>query len=348
MTGAVLSAIAVLAAATAEPPPIEPKATHRDAQTAEAVHGAVGGDDGRSVPEEIFHHVADAKTWEAENPLYGTFGGPKTLLVVDFHRDPYRRHADDGPVIDLDLDWQVSVLGHRVDLTPTKHALMMWWVALLLVAVLLRAARGRALVPKGLYAIVETVVQYLSEEVAQKNIPGKDAARRFTPYLCTVFCFILLMNLWGLVPFMATATSNLAITAGLAVCTFVLTQAAGIRSAGLGGYLKHLTGGVHPVLWPILVPVEVLGLFTKPFALTVRLFANMVAGHIVIFFLIGLIFMMSKWMFIVSVPFALGVFLLELLVAVIQAFVFTMLSSVFIGMGVAIGHHGVAEHAEAG
>src|SRR5690349_10731009 len=157
------------------------------------------------------------------------------------------------------------------------------------------------------------------------------------------------MNLLGLVPELATASSNLVITAGLAPCTFFITQFAAIRAAGLGTYLKHLTGGVAWWLWPIMVPVEVLGLFTKPFALTVRLFANMLAGHIVIFFLLGLIFVMNHpAVAVVSVPFAMGIYFLELFVAFVQAYVFTMLSSLFIGMGVAMAHHHdhVHEHGE--
>src|SRR5262249_60643232 len=115
----------------------------------------------------------------------------------------------------------------------------------------------------------------------------------------------------------------------------------------VAGYFKHLTGDVSVWLWPIMIPVEILGLFTKPFALTVRLFANMLAGHIVIFFQLGLIFIMRSPAFAaVSVPFALGIYFLELFVALVQAYVFVMLSSLFIGMGVAMGHH-EQPHAEA-
>jgi F-type H+-transporting ATPase subunit a len=188
-------------------------------------------------------------------------------------------------------------------------------------------------------------VLFVRDELAIKNI-GKEEGPRYTPYLLTAFFFILFMNLLGLFPWMATATGNIAVTCGLALCTFVLTQVAGIRAAGFGGYLAHLTGGVAPWLWPIMIPVEILGLFTKPFALTIRLFANMLAGHIVIFFLLGLIFMLGHpAVALVSVPFALGIYLLELFVAFVQAYVFTMLSALFIGMGVAMGHHG-HEHAE--
>src|SRR4029079_11609831 len=130
------------------------------------------------------------------------------------------------------------------------------------------------------------------------------------------------------------------VTCALALLTFFITQAAAIRAAGLGGYLAHLTGGVAWGLWPIMIPVEILGLFTKPFALTMRLFANMLAGHIVIFFLLGLIFLMgSAAVGLGAVPFAMGIYFLELFVAFVQAYVFTMLSALFIGMGVAMGHH---------
>jgi F-type H+-transporting ATPase subunit a len=172
-----------------------------------------------------------------------------------------------------------------------------------------------------------------------KNI-GKKDADRYVPYLTTAFFFILFMNWLGLIPNMATATGNLAVTAALAICTFVITQVAGIRSAGLGAYLAHLTGGAPWWLWVIMIPVEVLGLFTKPFALMVRLFANMLAGHLVLFFLLGLIFMLHPALAVVSVPMAAAIYMLELFVGLVQAYIFTMLSALFIGMSVAMAHHG--------
>jgi F-type H+-transporting ATPase subunit a len=160
------------------------------------------------------------------------------------------------------------------------------------------------------------------------------------PYLATAFFFVLTMNLLGLVPFMATATANISVTAALAIFTFLITQYAAIKSMGMKGYLGHMTGGVPPSLawlWPIMIPVEFLGLFTKPFALTVRLFANMVAGHFVILALLGLIFSISAWVAPVSVALALAIFMLELFVAFVQAYIFTMLSALFIGAGLV--HH---------
>src|SRR5207245_1911295 len=159
------------------------------------------------------------------------------------------------------------------------------------------------------------------DEIAVKTI-GKEHGPRYAGYLLSAFFFILFLNLLGLVPEMATATGNIGVTMAMALCTFVITQYASIRAAGLGTYLTHLTGGVAWWLWPIMVPVEILGLFTKPFALTMRLFANMVAGHIVIFFLLGLIFILkSAWLGLVSVPFAIGIYFLELFVSFLQAYI---------------------------
>jgi F-type H+-transporting ATPase subunit a len=300
-----------------------------------------------SAPDAIFGHVGDGKVWEIENPFHGTFGGPERFFTLNFGlpRRGLTKHG--GLVVQLGLDWRVQVAGQTIDLTPTKHTLMMWIVALILFISVWQASRKRALVPRGWYSFVEMIVQWIYQDIAKNSIPDEKEAKRYTPYLISVFFFILFMNLWGLIPFMSTPTGNIGLTAGLALCTFTLTQIASIRASGVGGYLKHLTGDVHWLLWVIMIPVEVLGLFTKPFALCIRLFANMIAGHIVIFFLISLIFIMGIGMFAVSVPFALGIFLLEIFVGFIQAYVFTMLSALFIGLVVEAGQHGHQEHAAA-
>jgi len=139
---------------------------------------------------------------------------------------------------------------------------------------------------------------------------------------------------FGLIPFSATITSNIAVTATLAMLSFIMTQLAGIRSYGFFGYFKAIIPhGMPPAILPLIIVVEILSLFTKPFALCIRLFANMIAGHVVIFSLLGLIFIMGSILVApVSVAFALFIYMLELLVALIQAYIFTMLSSLFIGM----------------
>lgn len=301
---------------------------------------ASGGEEGEhSVPDYILHHVSDSPEWEIEIP-YPFFSGHnphidlyKTFSFLRFETKPGACPEDPH---------QAGSFGAGcIDLRPTKHVLMMWIAAVLLVVAMLTGTnRNRnQLVPRGTSQnLFEMLVLFVRDEIAIKNI-GKEEGPRYTPYLLTAFFFILFMNLLGLIPGMATATGNLAITAGLAICTFVITQVAAIRVAGLGGFLKHLTGGVHWALWPIMIPIEFLGLFTKPFALTVRLFANMLAGHIVLFFLLALTVLLHPAMAVFSVPVAAGIFLLEMFVAFVQAFIFTMLSSLFIGMSVAMGHH---------
>src|SRR3954471_17169839 len=227
----------------------------------------------------------------------------------------------------------------HIDLSITKHVINMWIAAGILLIVLALAVRRRAMVPKGGYSLVEMFVMFIRDEIAVKNIGHH--ADLYTPYLCSAFFFILFMNLCGLLPIPAfggfpgvsTATGNVSVTMVLALFTFVLTQIAGMRAQGAVGYWTHLVpGGVPGALWPLMFVIEFFGLFTKPFALTVRLFANMVAGHIVIFFLIALTLFISVYVAPVSVAFALGIFLLELFVALVQAYVFTILSALFIGM----------------
>ena len=307
---------------------------------AEEGHGEPAEGEKEDVAGYILHHVSDSHEYEIEVPLSREH---RAIHLPQIHLGNCTpKLTDHGPVL--------PSLGEGcVDLSITKHTVMMWLATLILVgSLLLWSNRDKTkLVPRGTGAnLFEMLVLFVRDELAIKNI-GKEEGPRYTPYLLTAFFFILFMNLLGLFPWMATATGNIAVTLALALCTFVITQVAGIRAAGFGGYLAHLTGGVAPWLWPIMIPVEFLGLFTKPFALTIRLFANMLAGHIVIFFLLGLIFMMgSAAVGLVAVPFSMGIYFLELFVAFVQAYVFTMLSALFIGMGVAMGHHHDHGHAE--
>ncbi len=288
-----------------------------------------------NVSDVIFHHVTDAPDVAFESPV------SEDEFVINFKR--------------LQCQWLgwngvVSVGGLDVDLTPTKHTFWLWAAALLLVLLFAfcRPPKKGNFVPRGLYNVLEFLVLFVRDDIARKTIPDRAAADRYTPYLLTAFFFILVMNLLGLIPYCASATSNISVTLALALLTFVLTQAATMRSTGFLGYFKHLTGGVHWSLWIIMIPVEVLGLFTKPFALTIRLFANMIAGHIVIFFLLGLIFLLRTALVApVSIAFAGAIYLLEIFVACVQAYIFTMLSALFIGLGVAAGqHHGHGQQAQ--
>ncbi len=263
----------------------------------------------------------------------------------------YDSHSIDVPFlgeVELPHFPPVHIGSMTIDLSLTKHVVFLWVAALILIVIAVRAAaRNRSsLVPKGIGNLTEILVVFVRDEIVIPNMgPG---GIRYMPYLLTTFFFILIMNLAGLVPYGSTATSNVSVTGGLAMIAFVMIQAAAIRAQGLGHYLKHLTGGVHWSLWPIMIPIEILGLFTKPFALMIRLFANMIAGHIVIVSLIGLIFLFQSYPVApLSVGFALFVNLLEIFVALLQAYIFTMLTSLFMGLGMQPSHEG-EEHGAGG
>lgn len=241
--------------------------------------------------------------------------------------------ASEVNLTDLFGHWVVRIGGRELDLTPTKYTLMLWIAAILTMGLLWLGTRGRTAVPKGRgQTIVETLFLFVRDEIAEKSI-GHDA-HRYTPYLATCFFFILGINFVGLIPYGATATGNVNVTIVFATMTFLLTQLAGMRGQGVAGYWLHLVpAGVPWWLYPLMIPVELIGLFTKPFALMMRLFANMVAGHIVLFFLLGLVFFLKTPLVgFGSVPLAFGIFLLEMFVAMVQAYIFTLLSAVFIGM----------------
>jgi len=227
-----------------------------------------------------------------------------------------------------------------LDISITKHVVFMWiaFALLLIIFNLVAKSYKKSFLPKGLTNFMEVLVVFVKDEIAKPTI-GK-GYERFLPYLLTVFFFILVCNFLGLLPYGATATSNISVTATLAVISFIVIQGGGMMKNGPLGYFKGLIpGGVPGWLLPIMFVVEILGLFTKPFALAIRLFANMTAGHIVIMALIGLIFILQT-VFVapVSVAFALFIYLLEILVSLIQAYIFTMLSALFIGMAVHQDH----------
>lgn len=237
----------------------------------------------------------------------------------------------------------VQIAGISIDLSITKHVFFLLLAAVLLTIGAISASRKlrRNVVPSGFANLVEVFVVFIRDEVVMPTMGIKGL--RYTPFILTTFLFILIMNLLGLMPFGASATGNISVTAGLALVAFCMIQISAIRAQGLTHYLAHFTGGVAWWLWPIMIPIEFLGIFTKAFALCMRLFANMSGGHIVILALLGFIFL-ARSIFFAPVPvlFVTGIYLLELLVAFIQAYVFAMLTAVFMGLGIPQGEH--AEH----
>ncbi|CUS77451.1 ATP synthase F0 subcomplex A subunit [Candidatus Kryptonium thompsonii] len=253
-------------------------------------------------------------------------------------------HISDSRTIDLEPFGHITlpqfppihIGGITIDLSITKHVFFMWLVSIILIVVLSLVARSyrRSVVPHGLANLVEVFVVFIRDEIILSVI-GKEGLR-YLHYFLTLFFFILLCNLFGLIPYGATATGNLAVTGGLAFLSFILIQIAGIRKHGLIGYYKGLVPhGVPAFVAPVMFIVEFLGLFAKAFALTVRLFANMTAGHIVILALIGLIFVFKSVLVApISIAFAIFINFLEILVAFIQAYIFTMLTALFVGLSI--------------
>jgi len=232
------------------------------------------------------------------------------------------------------------------DLSITKHVVMMWVAGAALLFLFSAAARRtKDPVPRGLRNALEVLVVYIRDEVARKAIP--QGADRYVGYLLSTFFFILACNLLGLIPGMATATGNISVTAGLALIAFATIQFGGIREYGVVQHFKNLVPHGLP-LWlvPIMFCLELLSMLIKPFALCIRLFANMMAGHVVILAFISLIFIFGAQFSPivgyaaspVAVGFALFVYVLELLVALLQAYIFTMLTAQFIGMSVHPAH----------
>ncbi|MGQ0713135.1 MAG: F0F1 ATP synthase subunit A [Gemmatimonadaceae bacterium] len=240
-------------------------------------------------------------------------------------------------------EWEpIHIGGLTLDLSPTKHVVMLWLAAILTFATLFFAGRGgrryqeAGRAPKGFPNAVEAVSLYMRNEVIMPNVGHH--GEKYVPFILTLFYFILFANLLGLVPYGSTATGNISVTATLAILSFLMVEWAGIRTLGKG-YINTIVYWPHDMplgmklpMTLIMTPVEIIGKFTKPFALAIRLFANMTAGHVVVLALVGLIFTFGSW-WVAGGPFvmALAIMLLELFVAFLQAFIFAVLTSVFIG-----------------
>lgn len=244
--------------------------------------------------------------------------------------------------------WPVTIAGRTFDLGPTKHVVYLLVAAIIVAVLLVGTARahkrhthevGR---PRGFAAGLEGVMLYLRNEVFMPVIGH--GGEKYIPFCLTLFFFIAIANLLGLVPYGSTATGNIAVTATLAIITFIVVEVAGMRALGKG-YIGTIVYWPHDMpiamklpLTLVMTPVELIGKFTKPFALTIRLFANMIAGHVIILALIGLIFMFGFFVAVPAIAMALFIMCLELLVVFIQAFIFALLAAVFIGQ-IRAAHH---------
>ena len=248
-----------------------------------------------------------------------------------------------GKIVELDDHGHLVKAGMPLDFSITKIVFMMFLAMLILLFVFLKIAgaykRRGVSAPEGMQGFLEPLIVFVEEDIAKPNI-GEGKYMKFMPYLLTVFFFILINNLIGLIPFFpfgANVTGNIAFTMVLAIFTLLFTNLNGNRE-----YWRHIfaTPGVPFWLVPIMVPVELIGIIIKPFALMIRLFANITAGHIIILSLVSLIFIFkSVFMAVPTMAMVIFMYMVELLVAFLQAYIFTLLSSLFIGLAVPEHHH---------
>jgi F-type H+-transporting ATPase subunit a len=265
-----------------------------------------------------------------------------------------------------------------IDFSVTKHVFMLWLVAAFVFVVVTWAVRRYLkqdrLIPSGFMNALEAVVEYVRDQIVLPNV-GKKWVMTWTPLLLTFFIFILCANAIGLIPIFdaiaildhfvihsgpdsflkhmlhggTTATANFNVTAALAAVTFGAIIIAGTKAHGFVTHWKNIVPhGLHPLVYIILIPIEIIGMFVKPFALTMRLAANMTGGHIAILAILSFVFLFTEMFktslagigvgMAVSVPLAVGISGLEIIVVLVQAYVFTLLTAVFIGMAINVHH----------
>ncbi len=273
------------------------------------------------IGEVVLHHTADAYSI-----------GIEPYFMFEWHR------------------WHDVHIGPlTLNFTPTRHVIFMVLAAFLVFLTMrvagtkLQSQRASENAPKGFANAIEAMVLFVRNDIAIANIgPG---GAQFAPFIMTLFFFILYMNLLGLLPHGATATGNLAITGGLAILSFFVVEISGVVKLGPAGYMRTIfpsipgiTGVAGVAMSLFMAPIEILGKLVKPFALAVRLFGNMTAGHFVILSMFGIIFLFGElavWNWAIGLAAAglvLGIMMLELFIGLLQAYVFALLTSVFIGL----------------
>lgn len=305
-----------------------------------------------NLAEMIMHHISDSHEWHFATVGHNHYSIPLPVILYSpskgftigtsnsFKDANHNATSFKGYKID-NHEHIVAEDGSKVyDFSITKNVAQLILSAIILILVFVAVAKGyktnKGKAPKGIQSIFEPIIVYVRDEIAKPAI-GEHDYKKFLPYLLTLFFFIWFNNMLGLLPGSANITGNIAITMVLAVITFFVTNLNGKKN-----YWMHLIAppGVPVALLPIIIPVEILGLFVKPLTLMIRLFANITAGHIILLSLMGLIFVFKSYI----VGGAVSIFLvamnfLEILVALLQAFIFTLLAAMYIGSAVEDHHH---------
>lgn len=338
---------------------------------------AVEKDQKTKVAEYIQHHLKDSHDFNlSSDEADGThFGFPLPVILIDnglkvfmsskFHHGETVAEVGDsfyklnhGVIYKTDAAGTLNFDEHHhatnekpLDFSITKNVFSLILVAALMFFLFTRLAKtyknGANNLPKGFGRVLEPLVIYVRDEIARPNI-GEKKYKKFMPYLLSVFFLIWILNLVGLTPLGINVTGNIAITICLAMFTFIITNINGTKD-----YWMHILWmpGVPILLRPFLALIEILGLFTKPFSLMIRLFANITAGHTVVMGLLAVIFVMKEQLTTpgataISLALTLFIMMIELLVAFLQAYIFTMLTSLFIGLAVEEHHHDEEHHEE--
>ncbi len=327
--------------------------------------------EGFNANEVIFEHVLDAhqfhflsyKGSDGEQHhvsiplpviLYSPQKGTDVFMSSKFHHghEIYNGYKlEHGKIHAVTADGTIDESVKVYDLSLTRNVVQMMLALIVLVVIMLNIAKkyksgiGVKKAPTGLQNAVEPVITFVRDEVAKPNLGHK--YEKYLPYLLTIFFFILINNIFGLIPGAANVTGNIAFTVVLGVISFIVVTFSGNKHYWSHIFNPPVPGGIKVIL----IPVEILGIFTKPFALIIRLFANMLAGHIIIICLISLIFIFGGlsaaigWGFSpISIAFAVFIYIIEVLVAFIQAFIFTNLTAVFIGQAIEETHHHEDDH----
>lgn len=331
-------------------------------------HTATGNEEKYNPVPFIMHHIQDSHSWHLWGEGEKSVGFSLPVILVDDglkvfssskfgHNEEkvaevggkfYKLHHN--TIYETDTNGTLTEEnGHPtnkkpLDLSITKVVAQMLLVAIILLIIGFCAASAykKSNIPSGLAKFIEPIVVFVRDDIALQNI-GSLRYKKFVPYLVTLFLFIWVLNILGLFPGAANTTGNIAFTMVLAVITLIVVNFSGRKT--YWGHMFDPLGKNMPwagkiLVYIILVPVELLGIITKPFALMIRLFANMTAGHIIIMALISLIFIMRTYAITpVSLGLSLFIYVLEVLVAALQAYIFTMLTALFIGSAVEEPHH---------
>lgn len=332
-------------------------------------HSGLGKEETYNPVPFIMHHIQDGHSWhfwgEGENSVTlhlpvilwdnglkvfssSRFGHGEGVASIDgdfyklYHEKIYKTNEKG----ELSMDEHNHPTNNQpLDFSITKNVAQMLFgaIILLILGVATASRYKKSTIPSGIAKFIEPIVLFIRDDVALQNI-GHLRYKKYVPYLVTTFLFIWVLNILGLFPGAANTTGNIAFTLTLSVFTLLIVNFSGRKTYWLHMFDplgKGMPFGGKILIYIILVPVELLGIITKPFALMIRLFANMTAGHIIIMSLISLIFIMKSYGIApVSIGMSLFIYTLEVLVAALQAYIFTMLTALFIGSAVEEPHHG--------